>query len=183
MTVTVEIAREFLEYDRESGLLYWKPRQPQHFATENAFKTWNAKWANKPAFTATDGKGYKCGAVFYRLYRAHRVCWLIHHGEWPDHIDHVDGDTTNNRISNLRSVSISGNLKNAKRRTDNKSGHPGIYWASRDKRWVARITSEGEVFALGHFHTIEAAIEARQMAQARLGFHANHGRPEKCLSK
>src|SRR5438874_447160 len=37
-----------------------------------------------------------------QLYYAHRLAWLYVHGDLPEMIDHVSGDTLDNRMVNLR---------------------------------------------------------------------------------
>lgn len=51
-----------------------------------------------------------------KLY-AHRIAWLIAVGSIPPDmvIDHIDGDGTNNRLSNLRAVSKTINQRNRRR--------------------------------------------------------------------
>ena len=45
-----------------------------------------------------------------KTYLAHRVIWALHYGKFPNSIiDHIDGDSTNNLLDNLRSVSQSKN--------------------------------------------------------------------------
>ncbi len=48
--------------------------------------------------------------------RAHRVCWVTHHGPIPPglELDHVDGDKTNNQITNLRLVTHAENIRLAR---------------------------------------------------------------------
>jgi len=36
-----------------------------------------------------------------RHYWAHRLAWLFAWGRWPSRLRHMDGDKTNNRLSNL----------------------------------------------------------------------------------
>ena len=48
-----------------------------------------------------------------KSYFAHRVIWALHYGKFPNGvIDHIDGDSSNNRLDNLRSVSQSKNNTN-----------------------------------------------------------------------
>ena len=45
--------------------------------------------------------------VVYIYY--HHAVWAWHHGRFPTQIDHIDGDSLNNRIGNLREVTPSEN--------------------------------------------------------------------------
>jgi hypothetical protein len=46
-----------------------------------------------------------------KTYLAHRLAWLYAHGKWPDHvIDHINGDKTDNRIENLRDITVRQNI-------------------------------------------------------------------------
>ena len=43
---------------------------------------------------------------------AHRVVWMMVHGEWPEHtIDHINGVKTDNRIQNLRDITSLENIQ------------------------------------------------------------------------
>lgn len=96
-------------------------------------------------------------------------------GYWPElQIDHINGDVTDNRISNLREVSASVNGQNCKRRHDNTTGVTGV---SRTKNsFRAEICVAGKRHRLGQFRSIEQAIAARKLAEREMGFHENHGR-------
>lgn len=61
-------------------------------------------------------------------YYCHRIVWELHNGEIPEGmlIDHIDGDSTNNLIANLRIVDHTENTRNAKMRKDNTSGVKGV---------------------------------------------------------
>lgn len=125
-----------------------------------------------------------CNGTKYRVLNvpggrilSHRVAWFMYYGEWPaGHIDHIDHDGTNNRISNLRDVSHGENLKNARKSKANKSGVTGVYWNTNAKKWHASIGDSGMVKYLGLFDNLEDAAKARKDAEAELGFHENHGR-------
>ena len=62
------------------------------------------------------GHQTKCGYINIRvdgrMYKAHRLIFLFHHGYLPDFIDHIDCDKTNNKIENLRACSKSENGMN-----------------------------------------------------------------------
>lgn len=109
--ISIELLRQLLRYEPETGKLYWLSRDVSLFhesATRTAAGTckwWNGRFAGKEAFTATGVHGCRAGRIFGQAHYAHRVAWALHHGGWPtDEIDHQDGDRANNRISNLREV-------------------------------------------------------------------------------
>ena len=83
------------------------------------------------AFTSKNTFGYYIGKFDYTIYSAHQVIMFLQHGKWSninEHIDHIDGDRTNNNIDNLRFVSPTGNQRNANRRmnSNNTSGIKGL---------------------------------------------------------
>ena len=62
----------------------------------------------------TDDKGYRRFRYKKVTYCVHRVVYLMYHGIDPKDkvVDHCNGDTSDNRISNLRCVSHRTNLLN-----------------------------------------------------------------------
>lgn len=63
-----------------------------------------------------------------RRYMVHRVVWLLHYGSVDDRlvIDHIDGDSWNNSIHNLRLVEQSTNQRNRKKMNTNQTGYNGV---------------------------------------------------------
>lgn len=173
---------KLLKYEPETGKLFWLPRPVEMFS--DAFlgsswsaKKWNTRYAGKEALTALDLGGYKYGQIYKTPHRAHRVGWLLHFGFWPKYqIDHINGIRTDNRIENLRDVTNAENSKNHCLRSDNQSGVPGVGWCKKKQQWRARINVLGQETHIGYSNDFETAVQMRQEAAAKRGFHSNHGR-------
>lgn len=167
--------RELLDYDPDTGKFSWRPRDASRFNSERARNSWNRKHAGKEAFHTPNPQGYLYGRISRIGLAAHRVAFAIANGRWPGvGIDHINGDPSDNRLSNLREASYVTNGKNCRRRTDNKSGVTGVFKSGKIYR--AEICSNGNRISLGAFHKIDEAIAARKAAEKELGFHENHGR-------
>ena len=78
-------------------------------------------------------------------------------------IDHINGDTLDNRKSNLRIVSHSINIKNQKSR-GGKSKYRGVT-EHACYGWRARITVDYKRISLGVYKTEQEAFKAVQKAQ------------------
>jgi hypothetical protein len=74
--------------------------------------------------------GYKSQNVSLKnkSYRVSRIIYCLFYGSISEDmvIDHINGNSTDNRIENLRLVPISSNNRNAKLRKDNPSGIAGV---------------------------------------------------------
>ncbi len=132
--------REALHYDFESGLLTSKIQRGRLLpGQEVGYLT---------------SEGYVGLCVNYKKYYAHRVAWFLFYGEWPSKfIDHVDGDRTNNRISNLREATPELNA-------ENKPKAKGCYWNEDRQKWESYIKVSGTTIPLGRYSFYEDAREA-----------------------
>lgn len=167
---------DLLEYAAETGCLTWLPRAVGLFPNDAAHRSWNTRYAGVAALT-TLCDGYRRGAIFGKSYLAHRVAWALVHGEWPeDQIDHINGCRTDNRIANLRCVTNQENLRNTARYSHNTSGHIGVHWEQRRRKWRASIKVDGKKRHIGYYPSLDEANQARLEANRLHGFHANHGR-------
>ena len=73
--------------------------------------------------------------------------------------DHINHNRLDNQRNNLRICTSSQNLANGKLRIDNKSGRKGVYWHTRDRRWVASIRYYGKRIHLGNYDNFERAVK------------------------
>ena len=131
-------------------------------------------------------KGAKVGGYLYegylgteingKRYRIHRLIFLYHHGYMPTQTDHINGIRDDNRISNLRDVSVSENNRNQKIPRNNTSGHIGVYWNKKLKKWYSQIWVNDKKIHFGCFKDIDDAIAVRKAGEIQYGFHKNHGR-------
>lgn len=77
------------------------------------------------------------------------------------HVDHINGNKLDNRVSNLRFASRSQNMINFHRL--NKTGFRGVY-RNTDISWSSRITVNSQRITIGTFDSPKKAAEAYDLA-------------------
>ena len=89
-------------------------------------------------------------------------------------VDHINGDTLDNRRCNLRVVSKSVNVAHrANLNKNNTSGVRGINWCKTNNRWIARIQHNEDVWWKKSFEDKDEAI--REIEEKRKMYNALHG--------
>lgn len=83
------------------------------------------------------------------------------------YVDHINQNTLDNRLCNLRVVSNSTNLRNGRLRDNNKSGTKGVIWDKSRNKWMAFIRVDYKHIYLGRFQFKEDAIKARRDAESK----------------
>jgi len=152
MDGNIDKVREALDYVSATGKFYWK------IHTGPSVVGKEAGYVNR--------RGYRMIHVHGVDYRAGRLAWFLHYGVLPSGvIDHINGNRDDNRIANLRDVSIAENSMN---RIENRNGH--ILGTSYRKKqgWCAAIKRNKKRFHLGFFATQEEAGEAYRIAADRM---------------
>jgi len=137
--IDISKLREAFDYNPDTGVLIRKS-------------------TNRPS-KGLDSYGYIQLGYCKKMYKAHRVIWAIVHGEFPKgHIDHINGNRSDNRIQNLRVVTQQQNSHNHQKiNKKNKSGFRGVCWNGRASKWQAAISVNSKTIYIGVFSTPEDA--------------------------
>jgi len=139
---------ELLDFDPETGSFRWRE---------------SGRGRNNDQAGSVAPNGYRQITIAGEKYQAHRlvVLWLT--GEMPVcDVDHINGDRSDNRPSNLRCVSRAENMQNQhKLQVRNKSGVRGVVWHKAASKWAARIGRKH----IGLFDSVECAAAARKLAE------------------
>lgn len=141
---------EALSYDRETGVFRWERDSVRRRAGDVAGSKFHKR-------------GYIMIRVGYDRFLAHRLAWFYVYGQWPvGEIDHINHDTSDNRLSNIRDVTRKENCWNSSVRNQNSLN---IKHISRYKRGLQLyIVRNGETVVRKHFRCLGKALKARDAA-------------------
>lgn len=114
-----------------------------------------------------------------RKIRLHRFMLLGTDDDPLKVVDHINGDTLDNRRCNLRVLSKGANVAHrANLNTNNTSGTRGVNWCKTNKRWIARIQHNDDVWWKKSFEDKDEAIaeieEKRRLYNATFGISDIH---------
>lgn len=160
--LTPEKLREMLMYDENTGVFRWRVRP-----------TIRSKVRAGDIAGCRDNRR---GNVLIKvpgepLHQAHRLAWLYVYGEWPkQHIDHINGNPSDNRIENLRDVSPQINAQNKRKImvTNKSSGFLGVTFCKKAQKFQAQITFNKKCFYLGLFDDPKEAHLAYLKAKRKI---------------
>jgi hypothetical protein len=110
-----------------------------------------SKWVNERGYTrvTVDLNKRRKKFLLHRLI----AFYLIPNPQNLTLVDHIDGDKSNNRLSNLRWVTKSSNNHNQKKAK-------GYSWHKQKKKWCAQIRVNDKQLHLGSFNTESEARNA-----------------------
>lgn len=154
--VTHERLLELMHYDPVTGV-FTRKKQMGRFPPGQKVGTLN-----------------KAGYLYCRIdcidYGMHRLAWFYVTNVWPTQdIDHINGQSSDNRIENLRHVTRQTNMENQVRANcKSKSGVLGVSKCSDRNRWVAQIKVNGKGINLGRFRSLHDAEQAYKEAKEKL---------------
>lgn len=146
--ITADLVRSFYGYDPATGYLTYRARARLRCDVGDR------------AGSSTH-HGYRQIKVAGWTFQEHRIAWMHHYGCFPeDHIDHINGIKSDNRLVNLRLATISQNNRNRGPYQRNTAGYKGVTWHKQRKRWQAACWANGKQNYLGLFETAEDASKA-----------------------
>lgn len=111
------------------------------------------------------GKIYWLVQVDGRKCRRSQIVFCMTRGHWPTHqIDHINGDSSDDRLVNLREATPTQNAWNHKRRAKRSPLPMGVRTAASG-RYVARIAVNKKQITIGTFNTVAQAAAAYAAAR------------------
>lgn len=121
----------------------------------------HAELLGKEAGCICKGKGKNKSYWYVRLdgktYKRSRVVYLMVHGVWPiPFVDHINGDSLDDRPANLRQATPSQNTANSRDKTRSHDLPRGVY-RTKQGMFMARLTINGITKSLGVFETSDQA--------------------------
>lgn len=167
----IEDIKSRLSYNPDTGIVSWATS-----VSGNNGKPWRADLAGKEAGASRED-GYRSIAIGAKSVLAHRIAWILHYGvNPPAFVDHVNGNKSDNRISNLRLATKAQNGFNKGKAKANTSGWKGVYLHRKSGLWTSRIRVNGSTISLGYFRDLKEAAEAYIFAA--LEHHGEYARLE-----
>lgn len=161
--ITRERLLEKLDFDSESGNFVWKTtyragKVAGHVAEER-------------------GKKYIRIRIDDELIMAHALVWLYLHGEMPEHeIDHINGNSTDNRPNNLRASNRLKNNSNARRRSD--AAEFRAVYLNRSNYYYTVVKYAKTMFQVQGFIAQHAAVAARDFLEVLIPRGSSHGKSD-----
>lgn len=143
LTISKEEILKVLDYEREQGILTWKP---------TAYgKTKNKKITNIEL-------GYLTVGINFKKYKVHRLIYFLETNTWPEMVDHINGNKLDNRIVNLRASDKRKNQQNQYKHREGKL--VGATYRKSTGKWRALIKLNKKNYEIGTYNTAEEAHDA-----------------------
>lgn len=131
---------------------------------------WRASHKKRKIYVVSGSKA-KGNTVYLHNY-------LMNYDYLPGYeVDHIDGNSLNNRKSNLRIVPRQANIDNTRVRCDNKIGIRGVSFSSKEKRYIVDFVYHKVRFYFHHWKDINSAVYCRKYAEEHFGIETLNKNP------
>lgn len=149
---------EVFTLDAEAGRLFWKAPPKNH-----------AEKLGEEAGFINVGKGknktYWHVRAFGKTFKRSRVVFHMVNGRWPSPaVDHINGNSLDDRPENLRECDASQNTANSRDKARKHALPRGVYRMPQGN-YMARLCIHGKTKSLGVYPTIEDASAVYQRAR------------------
>ncbi len=147
--ITCETLHNLFYVDMERGKLIWK-KPPRNHPRLLGMEAGSPRAGHSKTYWVI-----KIGRV---AYRRGRLVFLAAHGHFPEPcVDHINGNSLDDRIENLREATVAENARNHKTRARRINLPMGVRVLRSSGRFQARISLDGKQFHLGAYDTPEQA--------------------------
>ena len=159
MTEIVQVL-ERLRFDKETGQFFWVNPNKHHL--DLIGKVAGCVGRSNP------NKKYWVIKLNGKTYKRARLVYLVTHGKWPEPcVDHINGNSLDDRPENLRQATVTENSWNHKFRK-RKINLPMGVRVNPAGTYSARISVNKKQIHLGFFKTTEEAYSVYQMARKEM---------------
>lgn len=161
---------QLFEPDFVTGRLKHKRRTAEYYGCQKSADIFNSRNAGSYVEHSGGLSRYVSTRIKYngeyKKYQLHRLLYYMYYGN-IDHnlvVDHIDGNTSNNSINNLRQITRSENNTNCE--SYSSTGYRGVYKLTSstkegwDGRYYSYIKVNNKVHWIGIFEDIDEAVSA-----------------------
>ncbi len=148
LNTLINYIESYFRYDSNEAEIYWKDIPLN-----------NKRAILNSPIGSIGTKGYRRVTILSKEFAVHRLIWYMHYKAWPNgFIDHINGNTLDNSISNLRESSYRANAQNQKRHREGNL--VGANFRKDIGKWRSRVHINGKQHTIGNYDTEVQAHEA-----------------------
>ncbi len=164
--ISHEELKELIQYDPFKGIVTWKIKPCKNILAGS----------RAGAVVKSRKKSYRSIRIKGVVKREHCWIWYLVTGVYPDNeIDHLNGDGTDNRWSNIRKVNPSINRHNCRRFSNNKSGITGVFWSDKKNTWFVTFCINKKQKRIAQRIDFFEACCIRKSLENKHGYNKQHG--------
>jgi hypothetical protein len=155
--ITRDEALRLFDFDVKNGRIFWKEPPRKHPRLKGME-------AGGPQPNRS-GKSYWVIRIGRQSFKRSRLVFLVAHGKLPSPcVDHINGNSLDDRLANLREATVAQNAWNHQRRAKRSPLPMGVR-SNPNGRYSARIAVNKRMIQIGTFDTPEQAAAAYSEAR------------------